>query len=292
MNQQEQQRKAEAPPKENILSPNHRPLAVRRRPNKKLMHALRVSMVISGILIALCGILLMVLPLFRVQKIEITGNSIHTTEEILNAAGIQEGEDEVLEVLSDGNAIIKRIKEACPYIKSAKVVVYPFSVKIEVAEYEDVRVASFGDRLFSFNRDFCVLEIVDGGGSGSSPFPYVHLPSFGSVTRGAALNFTGGLDGAYINSFYDFLKENGLIGNVTEMNCESRFSLSCIFNERLQVRFGKLDADAKEKVTLLRAILEEKRQDGIDLSEVYAILDLSNPSSPTWREVADASAFD
>ncbi len=277
---------------EGFLSPNHRPSAVRRRPNPKLMQVLRASILFLAALILLLGTTYLLLPLLRVQKVEVTGQSIHSAEEILQASGIVEGEDETLAVLSNGADIRRRIKNACPYVKSVTIVVMPFSVKLEITEYSDVRVSAVGSKQISYLSDFTVLEVIEAGESFISPFLQVKLPKVGAVTIGKPIVFDASVDAEYVNDFYRMLEERDLLPYVTAMNCESRFSLSCVLGGRFLVKLGKLN-DMDAKLELLTRTLQEKEKAGALLNEIYASVDVSNPEKEAiWREVSDPSQFD
>ena len=62
-----------------MLSPNRPPHAGKKKPNPALLRLLRMAMLIAGGLILLFGLLLLVLPMFRVQGIEVSGNSFYST---------------------------------------------------------------------------------------------------------------------------------------------------------------------------------------------------------------------
>ncbi len=274
-----------------FLSPDHRPSEVRRQPNTKLMQVLRASILFLAALILLLGTTYLLLPLLRVQKVEVTGQSIYSAEEILKASGIVEGEDETFAVLSNGADIRRRIKNECPYVKSVTIVVMPFTVKLEITEYSDVRVSAAGKKQISYLSDYTVLEVIEAGESFIYPFPSVKLPEDVklSVTLGKPIVFDR--DVTYINEFYHLLQERELLPYVTAMNCESRTSLSCVLGGRFLVKFGTLN-DIDDKLELLTVTMQKKEAAGVTLNEIYAIVDVSDTDKAYWQEVSDASQFD
>ncbi len=268
---------------EEMLSPNHTPSAVRKRPPKKLMKNLRATMLVLALLILLLTLLLVILPMFRVQSVEIVGNSYYPYEEILNASGITVGEDESIGL--DGAAVAQRILRACPNVKNCTVMTMPFSVKITIVEKQDVKQTAYNGGYITFDRNFLVLENKQNG-EAFSPFLSVTLPRLSGVEVGKQLTFYGmtRVDAAYINSLYDVLKDKGFLEEVTHIDYSERFSLSCTLNDRIRVELGSMDF-LEKKLDKAREMMEKKQVGGTELQEVFVILDVSNLQKATWREV-------
>lgn len=258
-----------------MLSPNRTPRAVRKQPNKKLMQTLRAMMLIMGGMILVIGALLVVLPMFRVQNVEIEGYDFYQYEEILAASGIRVGEDESMAL--DGNAIAKSILKACPYVKSCTVMTLPFSVKITVVEKEDVKYTAMGGYYASFDRDFKVLEIIDNGEERFSPFLYIKLPPVAQMQEGSTIVFSDAEgDRSYINQLCDALKAGGVLENVTYVDASDRFSLSIVLSDHFWVELGKV-SEIDLKLRLVEETLKKKEASGTNLENEYAVLDVSDP---------------
>ncbi len=270
-------------PREDMLSPRHTPAAVRKRPPKKLMRTLRLSMLVLSFAILLLTALLVILPMFRVQKVEVEGNSYYQYEEILKASGITLGEDESLAL--DGEMIAKKILKACPNIKTCTVMKLPFSVKITIVEKADVKTTAYNGGYITFDRNFLVLE-EDQNGEAFSPFLSVTLPQLAGATVGKQLQFYGMTlaDAAYINTLYDTLKEKELLSQVTHIDYSERFALSYVLDDRIRVELGSMDS-LEKKLDKACEMLEKKQEGGTDLNEVFAVLDVSDLQKSTWREV-------
>ena len=261
-----------------MLSPNRVPRAMRRQPDERLMQALRATMLILGGMILVLGTLLAVLPMFRVQNVEIEGCEFYQYEQILAASEIEVGRDESMSL--DGNAIAQKILKACPYVRSCTVVTLPFSVKITVVEKEDVMVTEFGGYYASFDRNFEVLEIIKDGEERFSPFLYVKLPSISELQMGKTIRFADEGDRSYIHLLYDELQKNGVADNVTYIDFSERFSVSLVLSDHFWVELGKV-SDVELKLRLVEETLKKKEEGGTDLSKEYAIINVSDPKGKT-----------
>lgn len=273
---------------ENLLSPNHRPQAVRKRPRKKTVVGLLFTMIVTSCLIVVLGILLLVLPIFKVKKVEIEGVSYYTYDEILKASGIQEG-DEILTL--DSREIINQIYEKCPYVEICSIVKKPFSVKIIVEERKDIKAMSVGTYTVVFDRDFRVLEILNNGDAARSPFLSVTLPAYdaASIRVGETIRFTNtDADYSYISRLCDALRSMGWYNEVDYADFSARTAVAFVYQGRFRIEIGTVK-DLDTKLLIVSEMMKEKEKSGVDLSLTYAVIDVSNVAGgSTWRECASA----
>ena len=262
-----------------MLSPNRVPRAMRKHPNKKLMQTMRAIMLILGGMILVLGILLAVLPMFRVQSVEIEGCEFYQYDQILAASEIKIGADESMSL--DGNAIAQKILKACPYVKSCTVMTLPFSVKITVVEKENVMATAFGGYQFTFDRNFEVLEILQDGEDRFSPFLSVKLPAIEQVQEGKSILFADESgDRAYVHQLCDALSACDVLANVTYIDFSDRFSVSLVLSDHFWIELGKV-SDVELKLRLVEETLKKKEEGGVDLSREFATIDVSNPKEKT-----------
>lgn len=267
---------------DNILSPDHRPKAVRKRPNRKTVLGLFLGMLISGALIVILGLLLLILPMFRVKKVEIEGLENCTYEDVLEASGIEIG-DEILSL--DSYEIIERIynDENCQWIERCSIVKTPFSVKIIVEERKDIKTVAQGDYTIVFDRDFLVLQILKNGEAPPAAFLRVDLPAYGTVRVGEKLRFSDAdADYSYINRLCDALKLQGWYNDVTYADFSERTAVAFIYRDRIRVELGTT-WDLDTKLLLAAEIMKEQEKNGVDLDSVYAILDVHSIEEHSWR---------
>ncbi len=268
---------------DNFLSPNHRPKAVRKRPNGKTVLGLFLGMMISSALIVILGILLLILPMFKVKKVEIEGLHYHTYEEILEASGIREG-DEILAL--DSYEIIERIYASCPYVELCSVVKTPFSVKIIIEEREDIKSITHGEYTVIFDRDFLVLEILKNGETPPEAFLRVTLPAYATVKAGEKIRFADAdADYSYVARLCDALHARGWYDDVTYADFSGRTTVAFIYRGHIRIEVGSV-RDLDTKLLLVEETLKEKEKSGVDLSTVYAILDASNTERTVWTPCA------
>lgn len=264
-----------------MLSPNRPPHAGKKKPNPALLRLLRMAMLIAGGLILLFGLLLLILPMFRVQGIEVSGNSFYTTEQIKEIAGVREG-DEVLAV--DLQEVVDRILADCPHVDGVSVSMsFPFHIKITLVEKTDVMYTSYQEKYVSFDSNFRVLETIDRGENQFSPFLYVILPQVKSMQKGSTIRFADAEgDRSYIQTLYAAMEEREMLASVTEVDFSERFSVSYVLDGMCRVELGKVASlDAK-----LRMVDELLAQKGGSRA-TYAIIDVSNPQKATYRAVSE-----
>ncbi len=131
-----------------------------RRPKKgkRRISKLKVAMLITLILLVLVGIgvILMLTVFFNVNTVKVTGRSIYTEQEILDASGVNLG-DNLIRMSSDD--IAKNITESLPYVKSVKVnKSLPDALGIEVAPASESMLFETESGMFVIDPDFKILR--------------------------------------------------------------------------------------------------------------------------------------
>lgn len=267
---------------ENMLSPKRPPHLGKKQPNQKLMRALRASMLIAGGMIVLLGLLLLVLPMFKVQSVEVAGNAYYTADQIIAASGIEAG-DELLALDLDGT--MKRVFAGCPYVESCDIVATPFGVKITVREREDVMRTEAMGKQIAFTKDFQVLEIAEIGEMHLSPFLYVKLPPIQSAAVGARLVFSQSTDMSYVSTLMEALRQAEWREDVSFIDFSERFSLFFVLREQYRIEVGNVQ-NLETKLLLAKAKLE-KEDDG---EGTCAVIDVSEEKG-TYREIDKSELY-
>lgn len=258
----------------------------KRGPDEGLLRLLRGCMLFCGAVILVLGLLLILFPMFKVQGIVVEGNSYCATQDIVTASGIVEGNELIgLDLESAMYAIFAK----CPNVETCTISVsFPFTIKIRVTEKAGVMYAAYGDQYISFSRDFRVLEIDSNGEEKFSPFLRVKLPTVSSAIRGSSIQFADGTtELAYATSLLDSILNRTTLGEVTFVDLSERFSLSFILSNTVRVEIGKL-ADMELKLTCAEEILRQKG----GVAAGYAVIDVSNPSKPTYQKIGAEQLFD
>jgi cell division septal protein FtsQ len=65
----------------------------RRKPNKKVLSVLRFGMLLSGAVIVVLALTMLILPIFKINKIVVEGNSYYDDETVAQMAGISAGDE-------------------------------------------------------------------------------------------------------------------------------------------------------------------------------------------------------
>lgn len=251
-----------------------------KRPAESKLRVLRGAMVAICGMILVMGLLLTILPLFRISGIIIEGNSYYSTEEILAYAGIAEG-DEWLAI--DGQKIADAIRSKGQYINRVTVSgEFPLVVRISIEE-KNVMYTAHNGSYYAFDDTFTVLASSKNEKDFSS-FLYVELPEISAIEVGYAILFErADMDMGYISVLRNTLSENGLLAHTTKLDCSKKYNVSAELGGTLRLTLGKV-SDLTAKLTLAEKILEERKTEGT----CYISLDVSDMQKSTYRIMSEA----
>ncbi|MBO5295219.1 MAG: FtsQ-type POTRA domain-containing protein [Clostridia bacterium] len=263
-------------------SHNQNPLN-RKRPDPALLRTLRGVMLTVGAIILLAGLLLLILPMFRVNTIKVEGNGIYSAEEIVEASGILEGQELLTVNTKDAS---HRIYEKCHHVESVKILCTPFSVKIEVKEFDHVMYTEFNGKYISLNRDFRVLEESESADAFAG-FLYVELPEIAAITVGSPIRFENAdADLSYVNQLIDELDQSGTLASVTSLDVSQKYGVSYVMDSACRVELGRV-GETDVKLMLVGEILAKKGGVGTTLS----VIDVSDPQKPTYRQLSSSETL-
>jgi len=232
---------------EGLLSPKCPPHMRNKKKRILKQRFIGAALLLFGSIALLLCTLLLILPLFRVQNVEVVGNSYYTERQILAAAEVSKGGEALA---TDAQAIATRLLENAPYVQSCKVSVFPFSLKIEIEEKKDVMYVEFDDSFITFeyresDASFRVLEVRKSAPDG---FRYASLPQISSARAGGRIVFNReNLDVSYAWDVIDCLKQYGIYDSVRAMDLSSRSNLSYTLDSGCTVKLGSAD-DLGEKI--------------------------------------------
>lgn len=256
----------------------------RRQPDPALLRLLRNVMLTLVAMSVVIGLLLLILPTFRVKTITVKGANYYTEAQIRDASGIVEGQ-ELLGINVD--EVCQSIWEACIYVNEVSIKLGMSSVTIEITERSGVLYTEFGDRYFSIDaRDFRVLE-QSYDEEKFSDFIKVELPRISSLSIGKPISFENdGADLSYVGELLDALDHKGLLPTVSHLDVSGKYSVSYVMNGSCRVNVGRVD-DMEEKLEAVQTILEMKG----DLGGMSAVVDVSDLEKPTFRPIGGSEAL-
>ncbi len=247
----------------------------RKKKKESMLAIVRIAMLALAFAIVLVGLLLLILPMFRVNRIEVVGNSYYTEEQIIEASGITVGQ-ETLECLEMGSEICDRIETACPYA-TVEILHAPFFVRISVTEQQGMMYTEHEGVFYSLDRSMRVYEMRESA-SGFEGFLRVTLPEIYEISVGKQIVFASD-DTAYIDQALAFVEENELGESLTSLDLSRKYGVSYLLQEKCRVELGNVtQIDTKHSMAL--EILKEKND-----PETYAVINVSNPQKPTYRAV-------
>ena len=233
----------------------------------------------------LSGLLLVVLPLFRVGSITVEGNQRYSAEEIISAAGIAEGDElfgAISAVKSDG--FQSKILKKCVYLESVSASCGLFGVKYSVTEKEDLMYFRFNRNYYSFDKQFRVLEKSESEDT-YSDFMKVKMPYVESLSVGGNLHFPDdSFDTSYIGVLLDFLRQKGFTDRISYIDFSDKFAVSFVLDDFCKVELGKTE-DLENKFAAIFNLT-----DGKDRNNCMT-LDVSNPQKPVCNDNIERDAL-
>ena len=249
----------------------------RNQPDPYVLQVLRFAISVVGCAILLVGMLLIVLPMFRVSSIKVTGASFYTEEQIIEASGIEVG-DEML--MLDRTDVYNNIWEKLPYVNGVSMRRVFNTVTIAVEENTNLMYTAFVGRYYVLNRDFYVLSAVDNEAEVNG-FLRVELPEIASLGVGSKIRFENeALDTGYVLDLLESLENGKVLSRVSSVDVSKKFNVSYVMDDCYRVELGKV-GDMSIKLTLVEEILS--RKEGVD--GMQAVVDVSDLTKPTYRAI-------
>ena len=245
-----------------------------KKTNRRL-RALRCAMVGICGMIFVVGMLLLILPAFKVKDIVVEGDLVATTaEEIIEASGIAYGTEIIG---TDWKVAASNIEKQC-HVKVDSLEITPFKVKIRVTELETVRMQC-GEYWVSLDENFKVMD-VSREKDAFAGLIQVKLPAVSSVSKGEKLCFTSGeTDLAYVRTVLQFLEDREMTSRVDVLDASEKFNVVCTLDGTYRVVLGKA-SDLDTKMEIANEIISLKNGE-----HSYAVIDVSDVKRSTYRPV-------
>ena len=189
---------------------------------------------------------------FKIDTIEVSGDSRYSSEQIINASGVLIGDN--LLVLDSGE-ISSRVSAVLPYVRRVKLNrAFPSKLVLEVVPAEVERVYLCETAYAWCDSDDKVLEL------NSRPQENATVIKLEGVTAGAAGEYVTFADPsimALINVLYETLDSNGLAGTMTVIDLTDLNNISMIYQNRIMVELGSQSSLAYKMQAAALALLEE-----------------------------------
>ena len=252
----------------------------RKKADRKTLSMLRAAMVVAGGMIVVLGLLLAILPSFKVKKIVVEGNHLYSAEQIIEYSGIEIG-DELLAL--DVDEVIQNILESCPYVDSITVSNESISsIRITVKEKDNLMYTAFNDKYVAFDSSFHVLSSSEDE-SVYANLLKVELPPIAALSVGGSMYFANeetNMD--YVGELLETLEAKGLLDRVTAVDFSKKFQVSYVMDGKCLVELGKVD-DLDTKLMLVDEIIGTK-----GTVDTYSVVNVSSTDKPTYRVGSEA----
>lgn len=218
------------------------------------------------------AIILVMSVFFKISTIEVEGNAIYTDEEIIQASGIQIGDNLFfINRISAGSRVVVKL----PYVDSVSIVRgLPDNCTIVVEESRAVASIAVGDELWSVTHSGKFLGLVDD----DDP---LQLPQITGLTVESAAvgdnitvpeNEQDRLD--YLLEILDQIKAREIETEITAIDVTSAASPEIEYQNRFTVKFGELDDTEYKFGKMLSAISQLSADDAgtLDLSDSNKVI--------------------
>ena len=230
---------------------------------------------LKGILAASVAMLVVVIAIFalvfsicRVSVIEVEGNSVYTSDELIKASGIEYGS---FLFSADENKISENIISKCSVVRSVRLK-YRLHNKliIYVKEEPPTFYSKIGGSTVMFTPDLHVTGVMQNSVETTNGI-LVILPDVESAISGRDIRFVKE-DVSYLIKLLEALSKTDFVDSVTEINGKSAREMCVLINGKYTLIPGSAsDLDVK-----FRIASEYLKNERISAAE-KATLDLSNP---------------
>lgn len=210
------------------------------------------------------AVVLSITVLFRIDTIQVTGQSRYTEQEIVQMSGIKVGENLFL---ADTATAKQQIEEKLPYIGRAKVSRrLPAKILITVEEAEISGAVEYNGGYAIVSPEGKVLEITSAIPEGYSLIEGLDLKS---ADLGKKIVYEDPEKQEMFTELAQSLAEHG-IAPITRMDLTNLYDIVVEYDGRITMEFG-LPSDIDFKVRFAKTILSEP-----DMAEAQGVLNLAD----------------
>lgn len=208
---------------------------------------------------------------FRVQEIEVVGAEIYTSEQIVEASGISEGDN--LFFINRFTAA-SQIFEELPFVESAGVErSLPNRIVITVEESYALAYVEWEGQNWMMTGNCKML----GSGTQEEIAGLIHVTNISAVSPSAgapmAVSEADSLKLSYLQSVLQCMELLGMEGDVTEINMQNAANPTFEYLDRFTVKMGPNENTDYKLRMLLSAVMQmdEYMMGTVDLSEGTAV---------------------
>lgn len=242
---------------------------IRRAAIRRVFYIL-ITAVLCLLFLVICAALF-----FRIQTIEVRGNTIYGADELVAISGVEIGQN--LYSVSSGT-VSEKIKSACTYVKSVKIYrQLPSTLVIHVEEDTAEYYIELAGEYFTLSADFRVLGRADSREKimqTSSGIKYIAVPELRYCVVGSELLFRRAVNMKVVLAVMADIKLWELYDTVDYVDMSDKFNIKLICGGgKYRILLGGRD-EMKLKLDFAKAIIETSLQ-----NESYAQINVEYTDS-------------
>lgn len=258
-----------------------RSAALRNRKRKRRLLFFYASM----FFIVLCAALILALTvLFKVEAIEVKGNSRYSAQEVTAASGLELGDNLFL---ADLGAAEEALEAKLPYVKSAHISLgLPDTFVIDVQEDYAAAAFAYQSQYLLVGGNGKALEVLDAKPDGC---PLIKGVRVASAEPGKEVTYE---DDNVMSTFTELMKaiaDSGL-DKITEIDLSYLYKIQLLYDDRITVNLGMpVDFDYKLRVVFKQSLLDGGKLTDSDRGTLDLSLVKDNNKSYFSPETSNAS---
>lgn len=222
--------------------------------------------VLTVLLSCIAGLLIIDLVFFNISKIEVSGNSMYSTESILSVLEIKAGTNYLSIHPKD---LEEKLLEEFPGIENVDVkATLPDKLKVNITESTALMYIAVGEYYYTLDKNMVVLE--KNGSYDETLHQYLVRVYFPDVKECIVGNYIKTQDEAIpemLKRLISELNEKELMQNVKEINILNKFDIQFVLGTKYTVKLGNI-IDCDIKLEFLKGILEELSEDDVGTIDI------------------------
>lgn len=268
----------------NVHPTRHR----RMKKNEKKLRLLQLIMTAVIISILIVGMLLLILPTFRVKTVVVKGEGLTEAEKSQIETFVKEEitGKEIWDVRASHKSreLDRKIYEKFPYLATISVSCKFSKVTVTVTKAQNLMYTEHAGEWYAFDPDLQVW-MKNAEQSAFSPFLKAKLPTVSSMQVGQRVQFKNSdISYGYVAELVDGLKQAEVLEHVTYIDFSNKFSLSCVIEDTFRMEIGDMSM-LDRKLACFYQVLKEKN------SNAFAVIDVSDPTKATYRTVSQNELY-
>ena len=234
----------------------------KRRHGRYILHYILIAAFVLSV-----GAALSMTVFFKIEKVEVAGNTKYPPEEIIAASGIAPGQN-LFRV--HGDQVSEKLTQQFAYIESVKVEYrLPPRVVLKITQATPLGALESGEgEYILISREGKVLEKNTGEPEGR--YPLVKGIQVGEAQVGSTLGPEAEERLRMLTYLVDALESTGF-PDVTQVDLTDRLNIQIVYQDRLLIQLGS-EGDLEYKLQFVTYALENSVEDGFE-----GVLDASIP---------------